>query len=126
MSEQIAAAVMRKYGTPPEFASFDTPPPPSDGQLLVEVEVGGLNPVDIALGEQRYYLPSPPLPYVPGLEAVGRVPQTLQRLQAGGELLRPIAHRDDDRNRGWRLPEPRPELDQPELAEPAQEAALGG
>jgi len=73
VSEHIEAAVMRKYGTPPEFACFDAPPPPSDGQLLVEVEAGGLNPVDIALSEQTYYLPSPPLPYIPGLEAVGRV-----------------------------------------------------
>lgn len=87
MSEQIAAAVMRKYGTPPEFASFDTPPPPSDGQLLVEVEVGGLNPVDIALGEQRYYLPSPPLPYVPGLEAVGRVIASAAEGFAAGERV---------------------------------------
>jgi len=73
VSERIEAAVMRKYGSPPEFASFDAPPPPSDGQLLVQVEVGGLNPVDIALSEQTYYLPSPPLAYIPGLEAVGRV-----------------------------------------------------
>lgn len=73
MSERIAAAVLREYGKPPEFGSFNPPPAPSGGQLLIEVEVAGLNPVDVALGEQTYYLPSPPLPYVPGLEAVGRV-----------------------------------------------------
>jgi NADPH:quinone reductase-like Zn-dependent oxidoreductase len=73
VSERIAAAVLREYGKPPEFASFDAPSAPSDGQLLIEVEVAGLNPADVALGEQTYYLPSPPVPYVPGIEAVGRV-----------------------------------------------------
>jgi len=73
VSEQIEAAVLREYGKPPEFSSFQAPPAPSDGQLLVEVEAAGLNPVDVALGEQRYTVPSPPVPYVPGIEAVGRV-----------------------------------------------------
>jgi NADPH2:quinone reductase len=73
VSERIDAAVLRGYGEPPEFAAFDAPPGPADGQVLVEVEVAGLNPVDVALGEQRYHLPSPPVPYVPGIEAVGRV-----------------------------------------------------
>ena len=73
MSEQIEAAVLREYGNPPEFSSFQAPPAPSDGQLLVEVEAAGLNPVDVALGEQRYTIPPPPVPYVPGIEAVGRV-----------------------------------------------------
>jgi NADPH:quinone reductase-like Zn-dependent oxidoreductase len=57
----------------PEFGSFAAPPALADGQVLVEVEVAGLNPVDVALSEQTYVLPPPPLPYVPGLEAVGRV-----------------------------------------------------
>jgi hypothetical protein len=31
VSERIAAAVLREYGKPPEFASFDGPSAPSDG-----------------------------------------------------------------------------------------------
>jgi NADPH2:quinone reductase len=73
VSERIPAAVLLEYRRPPELSTSDAPADPSDGQLLLEVEVAGLNPVDIALGEQTYYLPSPPVPYVPGLEAVGRV-----------------------------------------------------
>ena len=69
MSERIPAAVVRAYGEPPEFSSFDAPPAPSEGQLLVEVEVAGLNPVDVAFAERTYFLPSPPRPYVPGIEA---------------------------------------------------------
>ena len=76
MSERIPAAVVRAYGEPPEFSSFDAPPAPSEGQLLVEVEVAGLNPVDVAFAERTYFLPSPPLPYVPGIEAVGRVSES--------------------------------------------------
>jgi NADPH2:quinone reductase len=76
VSERIPAAVVRAYGEPPEFSSFDAPPAPSEGQLLVEVEVAGLNPVDVAFAERTYLLPSPPLPYVPGIEAVGRVSES--------------------------------------------------
>jgi NADPH2:quinone reductase len=64
---------VREYGKPPEFGRFDAPPAPADGQVLIEVEAAGLNPVDIAFGEQNYTIPSPPVPYVPGIEAVGRV-----------------------------------------------------
>jgi NADPH2:quinone reductase len=76
LAEPIPAAVLREYGRPPEFLSFDAPPAPGDGQLLVDVEVAGLNPVDVALGERRYTVPSPPVPYVPGIEAVGRVAES--------------------------------------------------
>jgi NADPH:quinone reductase-like Zn-dependent oxidoreductase len=76
MSEQIPAAVLREYGKPPEFSSFESPPAPGEGQLLIDIEVAGLNPVDVALGEQRYTVPPPPVPYVPGIEAVGRVAES--------------------------------------------------
>lgn len=78
---------MREYGRPPEFSSFDAPPAPSEGQLLIDVEAAGLNPVDVALGEQRYTVPSPPLPYVPGIEAVGRVVESAVPGIAAGERV---------------------------------------
>jgi len=73
VSDTIPAAVLREYGKPPEFSSFEIPAEPGEGQLLIDVEAAGLNPVDVALGERRYTVPSPPVPYVPGIEAVGRV-----------------------------------------------------
>jgi NADPH2:quinone reductase len=73
VSDPIPAAVLKQYGQPPELDAFAAPPPPSDGQVLVEIEFAGLNPVDVALGDQRYTFPSPPVPYVPGIEGVGRV-----------------------------------------------------
>jgi NADPH2:quinone reductase len=87
VSEPIPAAVLREYGRPPEFSTFDAPPPPSEGQLLLDVEVAGLNPVDVALGEQRYPVPPPPVPYVPGIEAVGRVVESALEGIAVGDRL---------------------------------------
>ena len=73
MSESSLAAVLVEYGRPPEYTSAEIPPQPGEGQLLIDVEAAGLNPVDVALAEQRYVVPPPPVPYVPGIEAVGRV-----------------------------------------------------
>ena len=69
----MRAAVLREVGSVPEAAEFEDPPAPGDGQVLVRVEAAGLNPADLALASGTYYLPTPPLPYVPGIEAVGRV-----------------------------------------------------
>ncbi len=87
MSHQIPAAVLTEYGAPPQFSSFDAPPPPDEGQLLVEVEVAGLNPVDVAFGQQRYVVPSPPVPYVPGIEGVGHVVESAVPEIAAGERV---------------------------------------
>ena len=43
------------------------------GGTVVEVEAVSLNPIDVAVGSGRFYGGHPPLPYVPGCEAVGRV-----------------------------------------------------
>ena len=71
-----------------------------------------LNPVDIAIGNGRFYAGHPPLPYVPGVECVGRTvdEQRLVYAQGGGHghrhgrLRRPAGrraavgdHRDPDR-----------------------------
>jgi NADPH2:quinone reductase len=41
--------------------------------VLIQIGAAGLNPIDIAVGSGAYYGGSPPLPYVPGCEGVGRV-----------------------------------------------------
>jgi NADPH:quinone reductase-like Zn-dependent oxidoreductase len=87
VTDQIPAAVLREYGKPPEFSPFDAPPAPGDGQLLIDVEAAGLNPVDVAFGQQRYVVPSPPVPYVPGIEAVGRVVESAVPEIAPGERV---------------------------------------
>jgi NADPH:quinone reductase len=87
VNARIAAAVLREYRKAPEFGEFDAPPAPSEGQVLLEVEVAGLNPADVAFGEQTYYLPSPPVPYVPGIECVGRVIESAAPGIASGDRI---------------------------------------
>ena len=52
-----------------------TKPVPQEGELLVEVEAAGVNYSDILRRRNTYFMPTP-LPYVPGVEAVGRVVDT--------------------------------------------------
>jgi NADPH2:quinone reductase len=71
----MRAAVIERYGEPPVIR--DVPEPKADGAGLVEVTAGALNPVDISIASGKFYAGSPPTPYVPGGEGVGR------RLQNG-------------------------------------------
>jgi len=50
----------------------------------LRVEAVALNPVDVAIASGKFYAGHPPLPYVPGLEAVGRVGDRLVYVQGGG------------------------------------------
>ena len=63
----MRAARIPELGTPPVVEEIDAP----DGAVL-EVEAVSLNPLDVAVGAGRFYGGHPPLPYVPGCEAVGR------------------------------------------------------
>jgi NADPH2:quinone reductase len=64
--------VLRAYGEPPEVAEFDEPEA-SDGQVVVEVEAAGLNPVDLRIASGSFYGGRPPLPCVVGREGIGRL-----------------------------------------------------
>jgi NADPH2:quinone reductase len=55
-----------ELGRPPEVAELDDGGP-------VEILAVALNPLDIAVGSGRFPGGHPPLPYVPGSEAVGRI-----------------------------------------------------
>lgn len=68
----MRAAILRAYGQPPEPGEFDDPRP-AESQAVVDVEAGGLNPVDIRMASGSFYGGSPPLPSVPGREGVGRL-----------------------------------------------------
>jgi NADPH:quinone reductase-like Zn-dependent oxidoreductase len=48
-------------------------PRPGDGQVLLEVAAAPLNPVDIWVANGDFFQGHPELPYVPGVEVVGRV-----------------------------------------------------
>jgi NADPH:quinone reductase-like Zn-dependent oxidoreductase len=67
----MRAALIREVGTAPEVVERDEP----EAGLVVDVTAAPLNPVDLAIAAGTFYA-GPPiiLPYVPGVEGVGRTP----------------------------------------------------
>jgi NADPH2:quinone reductase len=61
----MRGAHIRELGTPPEAVEID-------GDGAIEILAVAFNPLDLAVGAGRFYGGHPPLPYVPGCEAVGR------------------------------------------------------
>ncbi len=69
----MRAARITEYGAAPTIADID-PPEPQAGWVSVEVELAGINPVDIAIASGQFDAGAPPLPYTPGLEGIGIKP----------------------------------------------------
>ena len=67
----MRAAVLHEYGATPVCESFEEPVAGS-GQVVVEVAVAGVNPVDVRKASGTYVSGPPPLPSVVGMEGVGR------------------------------------------------------
>jgi NADPH:quinone reductase-like Zn-dependent oxidoreductase len=63
----MRAARLHELGGTPRIDEIDPP----DGASVVAVTAAGLNPVDIAIGNGRFYGGSPQTPYVIGSEGVG-------------------------------------------------------
>ena len=72
----MRAAVIEKYGEAPVVKEVPAP----DSGAIVEVIGAPVNPVDISIATGKFYAGSPPLPYVPGGEGIGR-------LSAGGQRV---------------------------------------
>ena len=68
----MRAAVIRELGRLPEIGEAPDPVR-AEGEALIRVAAVPLNPVDVNVGAGRFYGGSPPTPYVPGCEGVGRV-----------------------------------------------------
>src|SRR5947207_2877481 len=66
----MRAARIPELGAVPRVA--DAPEPTEEGREVVEVLAVALNPLDLAVAAGRFYGGHPPLPYVPGCEAVAR------------------------------------------------------
>jgi NADPH:quinone reductase-like Zn-dependent oxidoreductase len=64
----MRAAILRSVGGDPEVGSFDDPTP-SDGHVVLDVSLAGVNPIDIRLASGQ--LGAPRVPSVVGLESVG-------------------------------------------------------
>ena len=67
----MRAAIVERVGEPPEAGDLDRPVI-DNGLVSVEVAYSTLNPVEIRLADGRVGGP-PDVPYVPGVEGVGRV-----------------------------------------------------
>ncbi len=63
----MRAAVIREVGSPPEVGDAEEP----SGETI-EVLAAPINPIDLAVSRGILATGHPPLPYVPGCEAVGR------------------------------------------------------
>ena len=71
----MRAAILSAYQALPELG--ERPDPQAlEGQTVVELLAAALNPADLAIGSGSFPAGSPPLPYVPGIEGVGRVVQS--------------------------------------------------
>ena len=62
----MRAAQITELGKPPEPVTID-------GDGPVEILAVAFNPLDLAVAAGRFYGGHPPLPYIPGCEAVGRI-----------------------------------------------------
>jgi NADPH:quinone reductase-like Zn-dependent oxidoreductase len=68
----MRAALISELGEPPSATERDEPAPGAN-EAIVDVLASALNPIDVAVGSGRFFSGHPPLPYVPGAEAVGRI-----------------------------------------------------
>jgi NADPH:quinone reductase-like Zn-dependent oxidoreductase len=66
------AAVLHEYRATPVYEEFEEPVA-GDGQVVVEVALAGVNPVDVRKASGTFASGPPPLPSVVGTEGVGRI-----------------------------------------------------
>jgi NADPH:quinone reductase-like Zn-dependent oxidoreductase len=69
---RMHAAVLHAHGSTPVYEAFEEPVA-GDGQVVVEVAVAGVNPVDVRKASGTFVFVPPPLPSVVGGEGVGRI-----------------------------------------------------
>jgi len=95
MSRAMRAAVLPAHGAVPEFGDFDDPTP-ADGQEVLTVLAGGLNPVDIRIAGGNFPSERREPPYVPGKEGIGRREDGTRVLRTGDDGRRDTVRRDRD------------------------------
>jgi NADPH:quinone reductase-like Zn-dependent oxidoreductase len=68
----MKAAVVESYSAPPQYAEF-ADPEPGPGEVLVRVTAAGLHPIVKALANGLHYGSTGQLPFVAGIDGVGRL-----------------------------------------------------
>ena len=90
----IHAAVVRSFGQPPSYESYDLPAPSGDDQVLVDVLAVGLHPRVRSGASGGHYTSTGKLPMVPGVDGVGRREDgQLVYFVADDDLVGPMATR---------------------------------
>ena len=70
----MRAAVVTEFGTPPTCQDFPTPEPATKDEVLVDVVAAGLHPRVRSQADGSHYTEKGELPFVPGIDGVGRAP----------------------------------------------------
>ncbi|MCW2742740.1 MAG: Zn-dependent oxidoreductase, NADPH:quinone reductase [Blastococcus sp.] len=81
----MRAAVLSTHGQPPSAAEHPDPRP-GRGQAVVRVSAAPVVPLDLLCASGTSYFGPPPVPYVPGVQGVGRV-ESSARLPAGTRVF---------------------------------------
>jgi NADPH:quinone reductase-like Zn-dependent oxidoreductase len=68
------AAVVRSFGHPPRYETYDTPEPAGPDETLADVLAVGLHPRVRSGASGRHYTSTGTLPMIPGIDGVGRLP----------------------------------------------------
>jgi NADPH2:quinone reductase len=69
----MKAAVVTSFDRPPQYGDFPDPIA-GEGEVLVDVKAAGLHPLAKSVAAGRHYSSSGNLPFVPGADGVGRIP----------------------------------------------------
>jgi NADPH:quinone reductase-like Zn-dependent oxidoreductase len=68
------AAVVRSFGHPPRYETYDPPQPSGDHEAAVQVLAAGLHPRVRSQAANSHYTSTGELPLIPGIDGVGRLP----------------------------------------------------
>ena len=112
----MRAAVIHEVGAAPEVADFEEP-----AGETIEILAAPINPIDLAVSRGILATGHPPLPYVPGCEAVGRTGDGRLIWLFGGSLGRTTNGAMSERSPVGDAYA----IDVPDGAEPALAAGLG-
>jgi NADPH2:quinone reductase len=86
-SGSVRLVECRQFAPVEELVVVERPPVPlAEGQVRVSVSACGVNHVDGLIVEGRYQI-KPPVPFVPGMEAVGRVTELGPGVPADGPIV---------------------------------------
>ena len=80
------AALIESFDRPPRYATFADPTPTAD-EVLITVLAAGLHPIVKALAKGTHYGSTGQLPFIPGVDGVGRISAGSGSLASGTRVL---------------------------------------